>query len=328
MRRRDFIMILGSAAAAWPLAARAQQGNRIRRIGMLLAIPAGDPESAVRVAAFAQGLEQLGWSIGGNLRIEYRWSTTEAERRKYAAELVGLAPDVILATSGATVGALQQVSRTVPIVFVNVIDPVGGGWVESMAHPCGNATGFASSEFAMAAKHLELLKEIAPRLTRVAVIRDPSVPAGSGGFAAIQAVAPNFGVELTPVGVNDAGEVERGITNFARAPNGGLIVAAGSSVAAYHELLFSLATRLRLPAIYPTRLFVIGGGLMSYGIDTTAPYRQAAGYVDRILKGEKPADLPVQAPTKFELLINLKTAKAIGLEVPPLLLARADEVIE
>jgi putative ABC transport system substrate-binding protein len=328
MRRRDFITLLGGAAAAWPPAVRAQQGGRIRRAGMLTSLSANDPQAPVRVAAFAQGLEQLGWSIGGNLLIEYRWSTTEAERRKYAAELVALAPDVILATSGAVVGALQRVSRTVPIVFVNVIDPVGGGWVESMAHPGGNATGFASSEFAQSAKLLELLKEIAPRVTRVAVTRDPSVPAGSGGFAAAQAVAPALGVELTPVGVRDAGEIERGITNFARAPNGGLLVAAASSVASYHELLFSLATRHLLPAVYPSRLFVIEGGLASYGTDTIAPYRQAAAYVDRILKGEKPADLPVQAPTKFELLINLKTAKAISLEVPPLLLARADEVIE
>jgi putative ABC transport system substrate-binding protein len=223
---------------------------------------------------------------------------------------------------------LQQASRTVPIVFVNVIDPVGGGWVESLAHPSGNATGFASTEFAMSAKLLELLKEIAPRVTRVAVIRDPSVPAGSGGFAAIQAVAPTFAVEITPVGVRDASEIERGLTAFARAPNGGLIVVASSSVVTYHELLFSLAARHQLPAVYPNRVFVTGGGLMSYGIDTVSPYRQAAGYVDRILRGEKPADLPVQLPTKFELAINLTTAKALGLDVPPSLLLRADEVIE
>jgi putative ABC transport system substrate-binding protein len=242
--------------------------------------------------------------------------------------LVALAPDVIVAESGAVVGALQQVSRTIPIVFVNVIDPVGGGWVESLAHPGGNATGFGSAEFAMGAKLLEVLKEIAPHITRVAVIRDPAVPAGSGGFAAIQAVAPTFTVEITPVGTHDAGEVERGITAFARAPNGGLIVVVASSVANYHELLFSLAARHRLPAIFPNRTFVTGGGLISYGVDTVSPYRPAAGYVDRILRGEKPADLPVQLPTKFELAINLKTAKAIGLNVPATLLARADEVIE
>jgi len=328
MRRRDFITLLGGTAAAWPLAARAQQGNRVRRVGMLAARPADDPEGPVRVAAFAQGLEQLGWSIGGNLRIEYRWSTNDAERRKYAAELVALAPDVILATSGAVVGALQQVSRTIPIVFVTVIDPVGGGWVESLAHPGGNATGFASTEFAMSAKLLEVLKEIAPGVRRVAVIRDPLVPAGSGGFAAIQAVAPTFAVEVTPIGVRDAGEIERGITSFARAPNGGMIVAVASSVVNYHQLLFSLAARHRLPAIYSNRLFVTGGGLISYGVDTVVPYRQAAGYVDRILKGEKPSDLPVQLPTKFELAINLKAAKALGLTVPPGLLTRADEVIE
>jgi len=327
MNRRNFVTLL-SSAAVWPLAARAQQGNRIRHIGMLSSHAADDPEAPVRVAAFAQGMEQLGWSIGGNLRVEYRWSTSDAERRKYAAELVALAPDVILAESGAIVGSLQQASRTVPIVFVNVIDPVGGGWVESLAHPGGNATGFASTEFAMSAKLLELLKEIAPRVTRVAVIRDPSVPAGSGGFAAIQAVAPTFAVEITPVGVRDASEIERGLTAFARAPNGGLIVVASSSVVTYHELLFSLAARHQLPAVYPNRVFVTGGGLMSYGIDTVSPYRQAAGYVDRILRGEKPADLPVQLPTKFELAINLTTAKALGLDVPPSLLLRADEVIE
>jgi putative ABC transport system substrate-binding protein len=325
--RRDFITLLGGAVL-WPDAARAQPGNRIRRIGVLSSHAADDPESPVRVAAFAQGMEQLGWSIGSNLRVEYRWSTNDAERRKYAAELVALAPDIVLAESGAIVGALQQASRTVPIVFVNVIDPVGGGWVESLAHPGGNATGFASVEFAMSAKLLELLKEIAPSVRRVAVIRDPSVPAGSGGFAAIQAVAPTFAVDITPVGVRDAGEIERGITAFARAPNGGLIVTASSSVANYHELLFSLAARHQLPAGYPNRVFVTGGGLMSYGIDAVSPFRQAAGYVDRILRGEKPADLPVQTPTKFELVINLKTAKALGLTVPPTLLAIADEVIE
>jgi putative tryptophan/tyrosine transport system substrate-binding protein len=325
MRRRDFITLMGGAAATWPLTARAQQ---MRRIGMLLAFSKSDLEGQARVAAFQKSLQELGWTDGRNVRIEYRWAAGDADRIRYAAELVAIAPDVILATSGATVGALQQASRTVPIVFVTVIDPVGGGWVASLARPGGNATGFATYEFSMGGKWLELLKEIAPRLTRVAVIRDPSVPAGSGLFAAIQTVAPSFGVELTSVGVRDASEIERGIAAFAREPNGGLIVPVPSSVVLHRELLITLAARHQLPAIYAARFFVTSGGLISYAPDPIDSYRRMAGYVDRILKGEKPADLPVQAPTKYEMAINLKTAKALGLTVPPTLLARADEVIE
>jgi putative ABC transport system substrate-binding protein len=328
MQRREFITLLGGAAVAWPLAVRAQQSERMRRIGVLMAIAADDPEAKGRIAAFQQGLNESGWTDGRNVRIDYRWAVGDADRVRYAAELVALAPDVILATTGATVGALQQASHTVPIVFVTVIDPVGGGWVASLARPGGNATGFAAYEFSMGGKWLELLKEIAPRVTRAAVIRDPSVPAGSGLFAAIQTVAPSFGVELTSVGVRDASEIERGIAAFAREPNCGLIVPVPSSVTLHRELIIALAVRYRLPAIYSARFFVTSGGLISYAPDPIDQYRRAAGYVDRILKGEKPADLPVQAPTKFELVINLKTAKALGLTVPPSLLATANEVIE
>jgi putative ABC transport system substrate-binding protein len=326
LKRREFITLLGGAAA-WPLAARAQQGERLRRIGVLMAQAVDDPTSPIRVTAFAQGLQELGWTVGGNVRIDYRWATSDAERVRYAAELVALGPDVVLATSGATVGALQQASRTIAIVFVQTIDPVGGGWVASLARPGGNATGFAAYEFSMFGKLLELLKEVAPGIARVAVIRDPSVPAGSGGFAAIQTAAPAFGVELTPIGVRDADEIERGIAGFARGPNSGLItVGPPSSVAPHRDLIVALVARHRLPAVYPTRNFV--NGLISYGPDAIDQYRRAASYIDRILKGEKPAGLPVQAPTKYELIINLKTANALGLEVPPTLLARADEVIE
>ncbi|MFL5073614.1 MAG: ABC transporter substrate-binding protein [Xanthobacteraceae bacterium] len=328
MKRRAFITLLGGAAA-WPLAARAQQAARMRRIGALMALAATDPEAPVRIAAFAQGLQELGWTVGGNVRIDYRWAASDAERSRYAAELVALAPDVILATSGATIGALQQASRTVPIVFVTTIDPVGGGWVASLARPGGNTTGFSSYEFSMGGKLLELLKEFAPAVTRVAVIRDPWVPAGSGGFAAIQTVAPSLGVELTPVGVRAAEEIERDIAAFAGGANGGLItVGPPSSVIPHRDLITGLAARHRLPAIYPNRLFVTRGGLMCYGVDALDSYRRAAGYVDRILRGEKPSDMPVQAPTKYELVINFKAAKALGLEIPPSLLARADEVIE
>jgi putative tryptophan/tyrosine transport system substrate-binding protein len=328
IKRREFITLLGGAAA-WPLGARAQQGERTRRIGALMGLVEDDPDRGVRVAAFAQGLQQLGWTIGGNVRIDYRWATSDVERSRYAAELVALKPDVLFATSGATVGALQQATRTVPIVFVTVIDPVGGGWVASLARPGGNATGFAASEFSLSGKWLELLKEIAPRVTRVAVIRDPSVPAGSGGFAAIQTVAPSFGIELTPVGVRDAGEIERGITTFARSPNGGLImVGPPSSVTLHRDLIIGLAAQHRLPAVYGARFYVANGGLIASGADPVDQFRRAAGYVDRILKGEKPADLPVQAPVKYELVVNLKTAKALGLDIPATVLARADEVIE
>jgi putative ABC transport system substrate-binding protein len=330
MRRREFIMLLGGGAVAWPLAARAQQAGRMRRIGVLVSAVEGDPRGLEYVTVFAQGLAELGWTVGRNVRIEYRWGAGDLDRfRRYAAELVALSPDVVLASSGSIVGAFQQASRTVPIVFVTTIDPVGGGWVDSLPRPGTNATGFASFEFSMSGKWLELLKEIAPGVKRVAVIRDPLVPAGSGGLAAIQTVAPSLGVELTPVGVRDAGEIEHAIAAFARGSNGGLIlVGPTSSVQRHRDLIVALAARHRLPAVYANRLFVTGGGLISYAPDSFDQYRRAAGYVDRILKGEKPADLPVQAPTKFELVINLKTAKALGIEVPATLLARADEVIE
>jgi len=302
----------------------------MRRIGVLMSAVEGDPTGLEYITAFAQALAELGWSVGHNVRIEYRWGAGDLDRfRRYAAELVALSPDVVLASAGSIVGALQQASRTVPIVFVTTIDPVGGGWVESLSRPGTNATGFASFEFSMSGKWLELLKEIAPGVKRVAVIRDPLVPAGSGGLAAIQTVAPSLGVELTPVGVRDAGEIERAIAAFARGSNGGLIlVGPTSSVQPHRDLIVALAARHRLPAVYANRLFVTGGGLISYAPDSIDQYRRAAGYVDRILKGEKPADLPVQAPTKFELVINLKTAKALGLDIPTTVLARADEVIE
>jgi putative ABC transport system substrate-binding protein len=330
MRRREFITLLGGAAAGWPLAAQAQQPERMRRIGVLMSQTPDNPDAPAAISAFAQGLQERGWTIGGNLRIEYRWGAGDPDRiRKYAAELIALGPDVIVATAGSIVGALQQASRTVPIVFVTTRDPVGGGWVENLARPGGNATGFASPEFGFSGKLLELLKEIAPRVTRVAVIRDPSVPAGSGGLAAIQAVAPSFGVELTPVGVRSADEIERGITAIARSANSGLIVVGPtSSVQLHRNLIIALAARHRLPAVYGSSTWSKAGGLLSYGVDPIDQYRRAAGYVDRILKGEKPADLPVQAPTKFELVMNLKTATALGLDVPATLLARADEVIE
>jgi putative tryptophan/tyrosine transport system substrate-binding protein len=331
IRRREFIRLLGGAAVAWPLTVHAQQPSaKVRRIGVLVSMVESDPRGLEYITAFAQGLAELGWAVGRNVRIEYRWGAGDLDRfRRYAAELVALSPDVVLASSGSIVGAFQQASPTVPIVFVGTIDPVGGGYVESLSRPGTNATGFASFEFSMSGKWLELLKEIAPDVKRVAVIRDPSVPAGSGGLAAIQTVAPSLGVELTPVGVRDAGEIERAITAFARGSNDGLImVGPSSSVQRYRDLIIALAARHRLPAIYSTRVFVTGGGLISYSTDPLDQYRRAAGYVDRILRGEKPADLPVQQPTKYELVINLKTAKALGLEVPPTLLARADEVIE
>ena len=329
MKRRDFIKVVGGAAATWPLAARAQQGERMRRVGALLAMAEGDPDRNLRVAAFEQGLRQLGWTVDDNLRIDYRWVTSDVERSRYAAELISLKPDVLFASSGAVVSALQQVTRTVPIVFVTVIDPVGGGWVASLARPGGNATGFASHDFSLSGKLLELLKEVAPRVTRVAVIRDPSVPAGSGGFAAVQTVAPSLGVELTPIGVRDASEIEHGITDFARFPNGGLImVGPGSSVRLHRDLIIRLAAQHRLPAVYSSSSYVANGGLIAYADDPIDQFRRAAGYIDRILKGEKPADLPVQAPTKYQLIINLKTAKALGLDLPPSVAARADEVIE
>jgi putative ABC transport system substrate-binding protein len=329
MRRREFITLLGGAAAAWPLAARAQQGGAMRRIGVLMSTSADDPEGQARNAAFLQGLQQLGWTVGRNVRVDYRWGASDSGRlRDLAAELVALAPDVIVATAGATVGALQQVSRTVPILFVTTIDPVGSGFVDSLARPGGNATGFLAFEYNLSGKWLELLKQIAPRVTRAAVLRDTASPAGNAQFGAIQAVAPSLGVEVSPVNVRDASEIERAIAAFARSANDGLIVTGSPSATVHRNLIITLAARHNLPAVYYYRSFVAAGGLISYGPDFIDQYRAAAGYVDRILKGEKAADLPVQAPTKYELVINLRTAKALGLEVPAMLLARADEVIE
>jgi putative ABC transport system substrate-binding protein len=330
MQRREFITLLGGAAAAWPLSARAQQPERMRRIGVLLAATADDPDYQARFAAFQQGLQQLGWSDGRNVHIDTRWATTKPDDiRRHAAELAALAPDVILAGTGtATVAPLLQATRTVPIVFAVVIDPVGAGFVDSLARPGGNATGFTVFEYGMTGKWLELLKQIAPRVTRAAVLRDPTIASGIGQFAAVQAVAPSLGVELSAVDVRDAGEIERAVTAFARSGNGGLIVTASALASHHRDLIIALAARLRLPAVYSYRFFVTVGGLISYGPDFVDQYRQAAGYVDRILKSEKPADLPVQAPTKYELVINLKTAKALGLTVPPTLLAAADKVIE
>jgi putative ABC transport system substrate-binding protein len=329
MRRRSFITLLGGAAATWPLAARAQQSGRTRRIGALLNLAADDPEGQARLAAFLQGLQEAGWSVGRNLRVDIRWGSSDIDRiRKFAAEMVALAPDVILASGGVTVGPLLQMTRTVPIVFTVVPDPVAGGFVASLARPGSNATGFTSGEFGTSAKWLEVLKDIAPRVARAAVLYDAGNPAAIPQFAAIQAVASSFGVELTPVGLRGAADIERDLTAFAQVPNSGLIVTRTAEAIAHRELVIALAARHKLPAVYPLRFFVSSGGLVSYGPDIVDQHRRAAGYIDRILKGEKPADLPVQAPTKYELVINLKTAKALGLDVPPMLLARADEVIE
>jgi putative ABC transport system substrate-binding protein len=328
MKRRAFILALGGAAA-WPLAARGQQSGRMRRIGVLMPLPADDPVVQARVAAFAQGLQQSGWTIGRNVQIDTRWAAADADRiRSHAAELVALAPDVILTSGNAGVAPLLQVSRTVPIVFAIVPDPVGAGFVDSLARPGGNATGFIAYEYSLGAKWLELLKQIAPSITRAAVLRDAALASGPGQFAAIQSVAPSLGVELTPVNVRDPGEIERAVTTFARSVNGGLITTGSAATALHRDLIIALAARHRLPAVYIERFFVTAGGLISYGPDFVDQFWHAAGYVDRILKGEKPVDLPVQAPTKYELVINLKTAKALGLTVPDSLLARADEVIE
>jgi putative tryptophan/tyrosine transport system substrate-binding protein len=331
MKRREFITLLGGAAAvAWPLAARAQQPERVRRIGVLMASAADDSESQARIAAFLQGLQQLGWADGRNVRIDTRWATTDADDiRRHAAELAALAPDVLVAATGTVTAApLLQATRTVPIVFVQVIDPVGAGFVVSLARPGGNATGFTIYEYGMSGKWLELLKEIAPRMARAAVLRDPAIASGIGQFAAAQAVAPSLGVELSPVDVRDAGEIDRAVTAFARSPNGGLIVTASALATRHRDLIIALAARHRLPAVYSYRYMVVAGGLVSYGPDSLDQYRRAAGYVDRILKGEKPSDLPVQAPTKYALVINLKTANALGLDIPTTVLSRADEVIE
>jgi putative ABC transport system substrate-binding protein len=329
IRRREFITLLGGAAAVRPLAAGAQQPERMRRMGVLVNRPADDPDVQRLVAAFLQELQLLGWRDGNNVRIEYRFAADQGSVPRYAAELIALAPEVILAYSNPSVAALQQATRALPIVFIAVSDPVVTGFVESLARPGGNATGFTSAEFGMSAKSLELLKELAPRVTRVGVLQDPSLGGvGAPQFAAIQAVAGSFGVELSSLGVRDAGEVERSITAFARGANGGLIATRTAAPIIHRDLIIGLAARYRLPAVYPLRLFVTSGGLISHGPDIVDQCRHAAGYVDRVLKGEKAADLPVQNPTKYELAINLKTAKALGLEVPPMLLARADEVIE
>jgi putative ABC transport system substrate-binding protein len=328
MKRREFIGLIG-AAAALPVAVHAQQNERKRRIGVLMGLGADDAEAQDRIAAFEHGLQQSGWINGSNLQIDYRRGGGDTvSTRKHADELVALAPDIILASGGTVVGPLLQATHAIPIVFTQTPDPVAAGFVASLARPGGNATGFTTSEYGISGKWLELLKEIAPGVARAAVLRDPSIPSGIGQFASIKSVAPSFGVELKPIDVRDDSEIERDVTAFASESNGGLIVTSSGLAAVHRQLIIKLAARYRLPAIYSYRYFAISGGLISYGPDPIDQYRRAAGYVDRILKGEKPADLPVQAPTKYELAINLNTAKALGLAVPPTLVARADEVVE
>ena len=330
MRRRDFIKILAGTGVVWPLVVRAQQPDRMRRIGVLSGGPAtDDPDNQARWVALTQALQQLGWIEGRNLQIDYRSGEGNADRaRKFAAELVALNPDLIVASGTTAAQPLLQVTRTVPIVFVNVSDPVGAGLVDSLARPGGNATGFAQFEYNVSAKWLELLKQIAPSVTRAAVLRDPTITAGVGQFAVIQSVAPSLGVDVSPVNVRNADEIEHAVTAFAQTTNGGLIVTASGAAAVHRKLIISLAARYKLPTVYYRRLYVTDGGLISYGVDFIDQYRRAAGYVDRVLRGEKPTDLPVQTPTKYELLVNLKTAKAMGLTIPPSVLDRADEVIE
>ncbi len=330
MSRREFISLLGAAAATWPLESSAQQSDRVRRIGVLMAATMDDPEYQARVAAFHQSLQELGWNDGRNVAIDTRWATTNPDDiRKNAAGLAALTPDVILAGTGtATVAPLLQATRTVPIVFALVIDPGGAGFIDSLARPGGNATGFTVFEYGVSGKWLELLKQLAPNLTRAAVLRDPTIASGIGQFAAVQAVAPSLGMDLSSVDVRDAAEIERAITTFARSSNGGLIVTASALATSHRDLIIALADRLRLPAVYPYRRFVDDGGLISYGPDFVDQFRQAAVYVDRVLKGEKPAEMPVQAPTRYETVINLKTIKSLGLTVPAAVLARADAVVE
>jgi len=329
MRRREFITLLGGAAVSWPLAARAQQRVRIARVGILTPFPADDEEAQARLTSFTQGLQQLGWTVGQNIRIDYRWGIGNAETmRRHAAELVALGPDVLFASSSAAVAPLLEATRTVPIVFAGIADPVGAGYVESLAKPGGNATGFTVYEYSIAAKWLELLKEVAPPVTRVAVLRDSAIAAGPGQFGVIQALAPSLGMELRPIDVRDVGEIERTLAAFAQGANGGLIVTGSPRATANRDLIVAVAAKYRLPGVYSGRFYVAAGGLLSYGVDFLDQFRRAAGYVDRVLKGEKPADLPVQAPTEYELVVNLKAAKALGLEMPTTVLARADEVIE
>jgi putative ABC transport system substrate-binding protein len=330
MRRREFIGFVGSAATVWSLAARAQQADPLRKLAVLMNLASEDPEGKARMQAFSQSIRKIGWIEGENLRTEVRWAGDDAERyQRYARELVDLAPDVIVASASQSVAALQQVTQSVPIVFANVIDPVGAGFIASLARPGGNTTGFTAFEYSISGKWLELLKELAPALKRVAVVREPSIAAGIGQFAAIQTMASSSsGLELTAIDPRDTAHVERALAAFAREPNGGVIVTASSSAATHRDLLLALAVRYRLPAIYPFRYFVASGGLAAYGPDVNDVYGRAADYVHRILKGAKPADLPVQAPTKYEFVLNLKTAKVLGLSVAPSLLARADEVIE
>jgi putative ABC transport system substrate-binding protein len=329
VRRRDFIKAIAGLAVAWPLIARAQQSGRMRRIGVLEPLAADDPEAEARHKAFVEALQQFGWTVGQNVQLEYRSAGGDPDRlRTIVAELIALAPDVILSQSSNTLAALLQATRTIPIVFTVVADPVGAGYVDSLAHPGGNATGFTNFEYSIAGKWLELLKEIAPRITQVAVLRDPSIAAGPGQFAAIQSAAEPRGVELRPINVRDAGEIEKAITAFAGVANGGLIVTGSPTITFHRALIIDLAARYRLPAVYNTPLFARAGGLMAYGSNVIDEFPRAAQYVDRILKGEKPADLPVQSPTKYDLIINLKTAKVLGIDVPSSLVARANEVIE
>jgi putative ABC transport system substrate-binding protein len=330
MNRREVITVLGGAVASWPLVAHAQQPDRMRKVGVLMGAIANSAHGQARIAAFQQGLQQLGWTEGRNVRIDTRWPAAgnSDEIRRYALELLALTPDVILATGSISMAPLLQTTRVVPIVFVQVVDPVGSGFVDSLARPGGNATGLTNFEYGLSAKWLELLKQIAPGVTRAAVLRDPNAAAGIGQFGAIQTAAPSLGVEVNPINVRDADEIERAVTAFARGSNGGIIVPGSALANAHRDLIVALAARHRLPAAYANRVYVDAGGLISYGVDTFDQYRRAAGYVDRILKGEKPADLPVQSPTKYETVINLKTAKTLGLTVPDTVLGRVDEVIE
>ncbi len=327
MRRREFITLVGGATV-WPVVARAQQGERVRRVGVIMAIAEGDQQAKDRMVALNRGLQDLGWVDGRNVRIDMRLGSGTDNLRRNIAALVALAPDVLLSSGTASLGPLMEATRTIPVVFVNVADPVGAGYVESLAQPGGNVTGFLQSEYSLSGKWPELLKQIAPDVKRAAVVRDPTLTSGIGQFAVIQSVAPSLGLDVRPVNSRDASEIERGITAFARLGNGGLIVTAGASANVNRDRIIALAARYKLPAVYAQRIFVTSGGLIAYSPNNLEQFRQAAAYIDRILKGEKPADLPVQAPTKYELVINLKAAKALGLTMPPTLLARADEVIE